>query len=177
MIVGASSWLALQTLAGPLTGQPLDSRERAIGAMVAAGGSLVCDTDTRESRLARSLGPITQLAAAAIGRAFGGHRHGTHSPIFCAAVGAVCATSLAQPEVVHLSPGVSVTVGQLVALAIGYIAAALSVALLLRLRGARAALTAAVLVAAAAATAPPPELVAAAFTIGCFSHLLGDGLT
>ena len=53
----------------------------------------------------------------------------------------------------------------------------LSVALLLRMRGARAAVTAAVLVAAAAATTPPPELVAAAFTIGCFSHLLADGLT
>ena len=105
MIVGASSWLALQTLTGPLTGQPLDSRERAIGAIVAAGGSLVCDMDTRDSRLAHSLGAITQLAAAAIGRAFGGHRHGTHSPIFCAAVAAVCATALAQPELVHLQPG------------------------------------------------------------------------
>ena len=177
MIVGASSWMALQTLTGPLTGQPLDSRERAIGAMVAAGGSLVCDMDTRDSRLAHSLGLVTQLAAAAIGRAFGGHRHGTHSPIFCAAVAAVCTTALAQPELVHVRPGVSVTAGQLVALAVGYVAASLGVALLLRLRGARAAVTAAVLVAAAAATAPSPGLVAAAFTIGCFSHLLGDGLT
>jgi membrane-bound metal-dependent hydrolase YbcI (DUF457 family) len=78
---------------------------------------------------------------------------------------------------VHLSPGVSVTAGQLAGLAIGYLAAALSVALLLRLHGARAAVTAAVIVAAGAATHPPPELAWAAFTIGCFSHLLGDYLT
>jgi membrane-bound metal-dependent hydrolase YbcI (DUF457 family) len=37
--------------------------------------------------------------------------------------------------------------------------------------------TAAVLVAAAAATRPAPELIAAAFTLGVTSHLLGDIVT
>lgn len=177
MVLGAGSWLALQTLSGPLTGAPLEPRERVIGAVAAAGGALVCDMDTPTSRLARSLGPLTRVAAHGIGRLFGGHRHGTHSPVFCAAVGALCATALAQHELVRLAPGVSVTVGQLAAIAIGYLAAALSVAMLLQLHGPRAALAAAVLVAAAAATHPPPALVWAAFTIGCFSHLLGDYLT
>jgi membrane-bound metal-dependent hydrolase YbcI (DUF457 family) len=176
MVVGASSgWFGLHALAG-VTGTPLDTRDRAFGAVIAAGGALVCDMDTRNSRLAHSLGPVTQLAATVIGRVFGGHRHGTHSLAFCAASAAIGATALAQPELVHIA-GVTLTVGELVALAIGYFATALAVSLVLSLRGAGAAVTAAVLVAIAAATPPAAELVTAAFTIGVCSHLLGDALT
>lgn len=178
MVVGASTGLlTMQALAGPLTGTPLDTRDLAYATAIAAGGSLLCDMDTRNSRLAHSLGPVTQLAATGIGRLFGGHRHGTHSPVFCVAVGAVSATALAQPELVHVTAGVTLTIGQLVALAIGFLAAALAVALVLSLRGASAATLAAVLVAIAATVPPAPELVAAAFTVGVCSHLLADSLT
>ena len=91
MVIGASSWLGLQTLAGPLTGDALDWRERACGAVIAAGGALVCDMDTPDSRLANALGPLTRLAARGIGRVFGGHRQGTHSLVFCGAIGLLAA--------------------------------------------------------------------------------------
>jgi membrane-bound metal-dependent hydrolase YbcI (DUF457 family) len=177
MIVGASSWLGAQTLAGPLTGSGLDTRERACGALIAAGAALLCDIGTPSSRLANALGAVTRLAARLVGRAFGGHRHGTHSLLFCAAVGALSALALTQREVIAIGAGVTVSAGQLAALAIGYLAAALSVTALLGLHGARAGVVAALLVAAAASTQPPAGLVSAAVTTGCASHLLADLLT
>jgi membrane-bound metal-dependent hydrolase YbcI (DUF457 family) len=60
---------------------------------------------------------------------------------------------------------------------IAYLAAALSLGGLLRLRGTRAGALAALLVGAAASTQPPPALISAAVTIGCASHLLADWLT
>ena len=177
MVIGASAWLALQALAEPLTRMALDSREQACGAVIAAGGALLCDMDTPNSRLAQSLGPVTRLAARAIGRVFGGHRVGTHSLAFCAIVGALSALALSTGEVVRVSADATLTVGQLVALAIAYVASALTIALLPGLRGTRAAVLTAALVALGAWIAPPPGLVSVAVTIGCVSHLLADVLT
>jgi len=177
MVIGASSWLAAQTLAGPLTGAALDTRERACGAVIAAGSALLCDMDTPNSRLANALGPVTRTAARLIGRLFGGHRRGTHSLLFCAAVGALSLATLARGELVHISTRWTLTVGQLAALAIAHVAASLSVACLLRLRGTRAAVVATLLVAGVASTTPPAALVSAAVTIGCASHLVADVLT
>jgi membrane-bound metal-dependent hydrolase YbcI (DUF457 family) len=176
MVIGASSWLATQALAGPVTGTPLDWRQRACGTVIAAGGALLCDLDTPTSRLAHSLGPVTRLFARAIGRVFGGHRHGTHSLAFCALVGALSALALTQDQVIRLG-AVTLTVGQLVALAIAYLSSALSVALLTGLRGARAGVLTAGLVALGASAPAPAGLVSAALTIGCVSHLLADLLT
>lgn len=177
MVVGASCWLGFQTLAGPLLGAPLTNTQRGCGAAVAAGAALLCDMDTPNSRLANTLGPVTRLAARLIGRAFGGHRHGTHSLIFCAGVAALSAVTLARGELVHVSAAITLSVGQVAAVVIAYVTAALSIGGLLGLRGARAGALAALLVAAAASTQPPPWLVSAALTIGCASHLLADWLT
>jgi membrane-bound metal-dependent hydrolase YbcI (DUF457 family) len=177
MVIGASSWLGLQALAGPLTGSGLDWRERACGAVIAAGGALVCDMDTPDSRLANALGPLTRLAARGIGHASGGHRQGTHSLMFCSATGLLAAVLIAQQHVVQLGAGVALTVGELGALAIAYAATALTVALLLPVRGARAGVITLAIVAGAASTHPAAVIVAAGLTIGCFSHLLADYLT
>jgi membrane-bound metal-dependent hydrolase YbcI (DUF457 family) len=177
MVIGASTWLALQTLGGPLTGTALNSREQACGAVIAAGGALLCDLDTPNSRLAQSLGPVTRLAARAIGRVFGGHRVGTHSLTFCAIVGVFSALALSTGEILRVSAQVTLTVGQLVALAIAYLSSALTVALMSGLRGTRAAALTAALVALGAGIAVTPGLVAAALTIGCASHLLADVVT
>jgi membrane-bound metal-dependent hydrolase YbcI (DUF457 family) len=177
MVVGASSWLAVQTLAGPLLGEPLSSAQRACGAAVAAGGALLCDMDTPHSRLANTLGPVTRVAARLIGRAFGGHRHGTHSLLFCVGVGALSTVTLTRGELVHVSGAVTLSVGQTAALVIAYLAATLSLSGLLGLRGARAGVLAGLLVAVAVSTQPPAALISAALTIGCASHLLADWFT
>jgi membrane-bound metal-dependent hydrolase YbcI (DUF457 family) len=176
MVVGASSWLAAQTLAGPLLGAPLNTSEQACGAAVAAGAALLCDMDTPSSRLANTLGPATRLMARLIGRVFGGHRHGTHSLLFCAAIGALSTVTLIPGELVRISAGATLSVGETAALVIAYLSAALSLGGLLGLRGARAGALAGLLVATAAST-QPPALISAAVTIGCASHLLADWLT
>ena len=132
MVIGASAWLGLQTLADPVTGTGLDWRERACGAVVAAGAALLCDLDTPSSRLANTLGPITRTAARLIGRVFGGHRHGTHSIAFCALTGALSTLTFATAQPVHITDTVTVSVGELAALAVVYLAAALSASALLR---------------------------------------------
>jgi membrane-bound metal-dependent hydrolase YbcI (DUF457 family) len=178
MVIGASSWLALQALAAPLTGSGLDWRERACGAVIAAGGALVCDLDTPTSRLANALGPLTRVVARGVGRLFGGHRQGTHSLLFCSATGLLAAALIAQQHVVQFGAGVTLTVGELAALAIAYGATALTVALLLpTVRGMTAAAVTVALVAAAASTHPPAGIVSVALTIGVGSHLLADLLT
>jgi membrane-bound metal-dependent hydrolase YbcI (DUF457 family) len=178
MVIGASAWLGLQTVAGPVTGTGLDWRERACGAVVAAGGALLCDLDTPASRLANALGPLTRVAARTIGRVFGGHRQGTHSLLFCAATGMLAAALVAQDHVLQLGAGLTLSIGELAALAIAYFAAALTVALLLPgVRGLSAAAVTLALVAVAASTQPPVAIVSTAATIGCSSHLLADALT
>ena len=178
MVIGASSWLGLQALTGPLTGDALDWRERACGAVIAAGGALVCDLDTPTSRLANALGPLTRVTARGVGRLFGGHREGTHSLLFCSATGLLAAALIAQQHVVQLGAGVTLRVGELSALAIAYVATALSVALLLpSVRGLTAAAATLALVATAASTDPPAAIVSVALTIGLCSHLLADLLT
>jgi hypothetical protein len=158
IVIDASSWLATQALAGPVTGTPLDFRERTCGTVIAAAGALLCDLDTPTSRLAQSLGPVSRLAARTIGRVSGGHHVGTHSLAFCALVGALSALALSASRLVHVGAHVTRTVGQLVALAIAYLTVAPAVALLLHARGARGALITAAVVAAGAQMSPSPAL-------------------
>ncbi|MBG6083422.1 metal-dependent hydrolase [Zhihengliuella flava] len=51
----------------------------ATGAMVCAGAALLPDIDHRRASIARALPPVSSVLCAAIGRAAGGHRQGTHS--------------------------------------------------------------------------------------------------
>jgi membrane-bound metal-dependent hydrolase YbcI (DUF457 family) len=177
MVLGASSWLAAQAAATAVSSTTLDSAQRASGALVAAGAALLCDLDTPSSRLANTLGPITRTTARLIGRVFGGHRHGTHSIAFCALTGALSTLTFATAQPVHITDTVTVSVGELAALAVVYLAGALSANALLRCHGARAATIALLSTTAVAAAEPSVALLSAAVTIGCASHLLADLLT
>ncbi|XKH58605.1 metal-dependent hydrolase (plasmid) [Citricoccus nitrophenolicus] len=53
----------------------------AVGALVCAGAALVPDADHHNATIAHSLPPVTQWVCDIIGKASGGHRHGTHSII------------------------------------------------------------------------------------------------
>ena len=69
------------------------------------------------------------------------------------------------------------SVGELAALAVVYLAAALSASALLRCHGRSAATIAVLTTTAVAAAHPSVALLSAAVTIGCASHLLADLLT
>jgi membrane-bound metal-dependent hydrolase YbcI (DUF457 family) len=177
MVLGASSWLAAQTAATAVSSTTLDSAQRASGALVAAGAALLCDLDTPTSRLANTLGPITRTTARLIGRVFGGHRHGTHSIAFCLLTGALSTLTFTTAQPVHITDTVTLSVGELAALAVVYLAAALSAGALLAWHGPRAATLAVLNTAAVAAAHPSTAVLSAAVTIGCASHLLADLLT
>ncbi|WP_125612896.1 metal-dependent hydrolase [Specibacter cremeus] len=49
------------------------------GALVTAGAALVPDADHRNATIAHSLPPVSNIVCREIGKASGGHRHGTHS--------------------------------------------------------------------------------------------------
>lgn len=58
---------------------PLDATGIVIGGMATAGTALVCDWDHRSSTVAHALPPLSNVIAAGIENASGGHRQGTHS--------------------------------------------------------------------------------------------------
>lgn len=81
-MTGAAGWLAV----GPLLAPTLGTTEMAAATVVAAGASLAPDLDHPGSTVSRSLGVVSQTAAAGVGLVSGGHRMLTHSLLFVAAV-------------------------------------------------------------------------------------------
>jgi membrane-bound metal-dependent hydrolase YbcI (DUF457 family) len=177
MVVAGTSYLAGGALAGHLTATPIGPAELGCGTVVAMGiGGLLPDMDTVHSTLARALGPVTLGLARLIGFVFGGHRQGTHSPAFCAAAGLLASLALAQTGLVHLGR-LTLTVGALVALLIGYFSVALILGRLLKIHGSECAALAGVIVAVALLAHPHPGFIPGAVVIGSLSHLLADWLT
>lgn len=80
---GAAAWLlaaaAVPTTFGVVEG--VDGPGLAVGAIVAAGAALLPDIDHRHGTIARSLPPISTLAARVTEKLSGGHRQGTHSVV------------------------------------------------------------------------------------------------
>jgi membrane-bound metal-dependent hydrolase YbcI (DUF457 family) len=177
MVVSGTSYLAAGALAGHLTGTQVGPTELACGTVVAMGiGGLLPDMDTTQSTLARALGPLTLGVAKVIGTVFGGHRQGTHSPVFCVAAGGLASLALTQTGLVRVG-GLTLTVGALVALVIGFFSVALVLGRLLKIHGSQCAALAGVIVALALLTHPQPGLIPGAVVLGSLSHLLADWMT
>ncbi|SDH39822.1 metal-dependent hydrolase [Microbacterium sp. 77mftsu3.1] len=58
---------------------PMDPAAVAIGGLVAAGAALLPDADHHNATIAYSIPGVGKAVTAAVGKAAGGHRHGTHS--------------------------------------------------------------------------------------------------
>lgn len=79
-ISGAAAWVAVTSTAPFALGlAPLPASSILLGSIVTAGAALLPDADHHNGTIARSGGAITRTAAAAVGKASGGHRHGLHS--------------------------------------------------------------------------------------------------
>lgn len=89
VLVGATGWLIAAPVISKAVGHPLDPGQIATGTLLAAGAALLPDIDHPDSTVARTIGPLTQGLAWVVARLSGGHRHKTHSLLFCAAMGAV----------------------------------------------------------------------------------------
>ncbi len=176
MIVGGVSYLCVTQGAEMLGAHP--SRQAlACGTIVAVGSALAPDADTPNSTLGHALGPLSQAATKLIGRVFGGHRHGTHSFVWCAVAGAITALALAQTHLAKLPYGRTITIGSLVALAIGFGALTLAFSSLGRIHGGKLVVLTLVALAGAVILKPGTAWMPGAVLVGNLSHLLADFVT
>jgi membrane-bound metal-dependent hydrolase YbcI (DUF457 family) len=83
-LVGAAVWLAAAPPVAAALDHPLTPVETLTGALLCGGAALLPDIDHPSSTVARTLGPITQIAARGVAAVSGGHRHATHSLLGCA---------------------------------------------------------------------------------------------
>lgn len=93
-LTGAAGWLAI-TNAAPLPAAIFGDNDLQLGvnllnaapevaltgSVLMAGGAMTPDGDHRNSTIAHSLPPLSNIACAGIEKISGGHRHGTHSLI------------------------------------------------------------------------------------------------
>ncbi|OIV39155.1 hypothetical protein BIV57_02155 [Mangrovactinospora gilvigrisea] len=83
----ALGWMTLGPIAARHAGHPMDVPTVLASTAAAAGASLWPDWDHPKATLATTLGPVSQAVANGINRIARGHRHGTHTLVFCAVAG------------------------------------------------------------------------------------------
>jgi membrane-bound metal-dependent hydrolase YbcI (DUF457 family) len=90
-ISGAAAWVAVTATAVPALGlYPLSPSAVVLGSVVAAGAALLPDADHHNATIAHSVPVAGRVAAGAVGKLTGGHRHGMHSLL--AVVGVIAGT-------------------------------------------------------------------------------------
>lgn len=88
---GAAVWIAFTGTMPVLTSgiHHLDPVGVILGSFVCAGAALLPDADHHSATIAQSVPVFGRLATGAVGAVSGGHRHGAHSLIAAAVVGAI----------------------------------------------------------------------------------------
>ena len=172
MALGATAGIVATTLAQPSH----NAAQVALTTTIAAGAALACDLDTPNGLLANSLGPLTRVGARALGRICGGHRHGTHSLLFCGLTCLAVTIALQSSAPLHAF-GHTVHTGQAALAAVAYITTAMALSALAGIHGAHCVLLAAAAAALGVRIGTDTEAIAIAFSAGCWSHLVGDALT
>lgn len=165
VLLGGAGFLLIGQSALRLAGAEMGPGEVAAGTIVCAGAAMLPDLDHPQATIARTLGPLTQVPSKGIAALFGGHRQGTHSVLFAAIVGLLCAVALAGSS------------GPWVALIISILCASFFVrALTDASPGVTGGLSAA-LGASLVVIAPSTDWLWVAVALGCLLHDLGDALT
>ncbi|WP_433673847.1 metal-dependent hydrolase [Microbacterium gorillae] len=91
-ISGSASWVAVTSTAVPALGlYPLGPSAVVLGSVICAGAALLPDADHHNATIAHSVPVAGRVAAGAVGKLTGGHRHGMHSLL--AVVGIVAGTT------------------------------------------------------------------------------------
>jgi membrane-bound metal-dependent hydrolase YbcI (DUF457 family) len=84
---GAVAWLALAPAAAAAAGHPLSGASVLGGTLACAGAALLPDMDHPDGTIAHFFGLPSEWVAKLVSWISGGHRHATHSLIFCAVTG------------------------------------------------------------------------------------------
>ena len=123
------------------------------------------DIDHPAATVARSLGPVTQAISKVVSQLAGGHRMGTHSLPFAAAMGALTGIGLSHWH----SP--------LLALILCFFFVSLCVRVLTEASGAVCAAISAAIAGVIVMAAPGQNWLIVAISLGCLFHMLGDLVT
>lgn len=84
---GALGWLLIAPAVAVIVAAPMEGKELVAGMLACAGAALLPDLDHPKSTIAYTLGPVTHALAKGVNLLAGGHRQGTHSLLFCLAMG------------------------------------------------------------------------------------------
>lgn len=83
-LAGAAAWLGVVPLLAD-HGMRMTPGQILAGSIVCAGAALLPDLDHHDGSIANAFGPVTRVLCRFIAFITGGHRHATHSLLFCAA--------------------------------------------------------------------------------------------
>jgi membrane-bound metal-dependent hydrolase YbcI (DUF457 family) len=88
-LAGTAAWLGVVPLLAD-HGMKMAPAQVVAGSVVCAGAALLPDLDHHDGTIAYALGPVTRVLCRGVAAVSGGHRHATHSLLFCvlAAIGA-----------------------------------------------------------------------------------------
>jgi membrane-bound metal-dependent hydrolase YbcI (DUF457 family) len=81
-LAGAAAWLGTVPFLADY-GMRMTPGQLAAGAVVCAGAALLPDLDHHDGTIANTFGPVTRALCRGISAVSGGHRHATHSLLFC----------------------------------------------------------------------------------------------
>jgi membrane-bound metal-dependent hydrolase YbcI (DUF457 family) len=88
-LAGGAAWLGTVPLLAD-HGMRMTPGQVVAGSVVCAGAALLPDLDHHDGTIANALGPVTRILCRGVAAVSGGHRHATHSLVFCvlSAIGA-----------------------------------------------------------------------------------------
>jgi membrane-bound metal-dependent hydrolase YbcI (DUF457 family) len=81
-LAGAAAWLGIVPLLAD-HGMRMTPGQVLAGAVVCAGAALLPDLDHHDGSIANAFGPVTHVLCRIVAAVSGGHRHATHSLLFC----------------------------------------------------------------------------------------------
>lgn len=85
-LAGAAAWMGLAPFLAEY-GMKMTPGQVAAGAVVCAGAAMLPDLDHHDGTIANTFGPLTRGLCKVVSVGSGGHRHATHSLLFCALMG------------------------------------------------------------------------------------------
>ncbi|MCW2948506.1 MAG: rane-bound metal-dependent hydrolase [Actinoallomurus sp.] len=81
-LAGATAWLGTVPLLAD-HGMRMTPGQVVAGSVVCAGAGLLPDLDHHDGTIANAFGPVTRILCRGVAAVSGGHRHATHSLVFC----------------------------------------------------------------------------------------------
>jgi membrane-bound metal-dependent hydrolase YbcI (DUF457 family) len=97
-LAGAAAWLGTVPFLADY-GMRMTPGQIAAGAVVCAGAAMLPDLDHHDGTIANTFGPVTRVLCKGVAAVTGGHRHATHSLLFC--VGMAVGTDLLAQHLVQ----------------------------------------------------------------------------